>query len=728
MKNALKRANIAPKRIETAMPSFETRVRSFWQRQWMLTCCALVGSLINFPLKAQVNIATQHNDTSRTGANLNEPFLTPSNVTASQFGKLYEVAVDGQVYTQPLYVSNVTIPGQGIRNVVYIATMNNSVYALDADVGGKQYWKANFGPPVHPCDVEWHNNITHGSSVGIVGTPVIDTSTNTIYFVSRNETGFNPQLCNWNSSAQSTGVNQGVFTQFLNALDITTGAPKFGSPVQIKATYTTTDGSITFNPQIQNQRPALTLANGNVYIAWASHDDLAAYHGWIMSYRASDLSQQDVYSDTTSGTLGGIWQAGQGLTVDSTGNLFVSTGNGSFGSSPTGVVQTGNSFVKLSPSLTLLDYFTPSNSAVLNSGDQDLGSSGVLSIPGTTLITGGGKQGRMYLVDTNNMGHFNASMDEVQQEFQSIFGNGTQHIHGTPVYFNSTQSGPLIYVWGENDFLRAYSFNTGSQLINTTPIALSKMTAPETNNNSAMPGGFLSISANGETNGIVWASTPFKGDASQSTTEGVLHAFDALTLNELWNDKQNEQRDEIGNFAKFVPPTIANGKMFVPTFGSLTSADGSGSLAAYGLLTLIPNGNYTLINVNSNMLLEVPGGSTTQGTVLDQAPTSGLKSQGWQVTNLGSNIVRLTNVQSGMDVDDQAGSTADSTPIIQFPFHGGTNQEWQITQVSPGIYTLTNLDSGFLLDVTGASKLAGAKLNQFQPNLQNNQRWTFKAQ
>ncbi|MBB6145143.1 outer membrane protein assembly factor BamB [Silvibacterium bohemicum] len=659
--------------------------------------------------------------------------LTPTNVNSSQFGKLYSVAVDGQVYTQPLYVSNLAIPGQGTHNVVYIATMNNSVYALDADTG-KQYWKANFGPPVHPCDVEWHNNITHGSSVGILGTPVIDPSTNTIYFVSRNETNYNPSLCNWNSSAAPTGVNQGVFTQSLNALDITTGAPKFGSPVKITATYTTSDGTLTFNPQIQNQRTALTLANGDVYIAWASHDDLEKYHGWIISYKAETLAQDHVYSDTTSGTLGGIWQAGQGLTIDGEGNILVSTGNGSFGASVSGVIQTGNSFAKLSPSLQLLDYFTPSNSAVLNSGDQDLGSSGLLSIPGTTLVTGGGKQGRLYLVNTDHMGHFNASNDEVQQEFQAIFGNGTQHIHGTPIYFNSQNAGPIIYVWGENDFLRAYSFDSSTQLINTTPIAMSTMTAPMTNNQSAMPGGFLSLSANGQANGIIWASTPFKGDASQSTTEGVLHAFDAITLKELWNDKENEPRDEIGNFAKYVPPTVANGKLFVPSFGALNAADGSGSLNVYGLLpngtgptNLLANGTYVIKSLHSGLALDDPGSSTADGEVIEQNAVNGGKDESWLLTNLGSNQVSLVNALSGLALEAAGGSTAKGAFVDQNTYAGDAWQQWNVLSVSSGVYELTNVQSGYALDVDGGVSTAGAKIDQYPYQEKPWQQWSFTS-
>jgi hypothetical protein len=678
---------------------------------------------------AQVSVTTQHNNNSRTGANLSETILTPANVNSAQFGKLYNVPLDGQVYTQPLYVPNVAIAGQGTHNVVYVATMNNSVYALDADNAGATLWMKNFGPPVHPCDVEWHENVTQGSSIGIMGTPVIDPTTNTIYFVSRNETNFNPQLCNWNSSAQSTGVNQGTFSQFLNALDITSGDAKFGSPVQIIATYKSTDPTLTFNPQTQNQRPALTLANGDIYIAYASHDDLADYHGWVISYKANTLVQDHTYSNTTTGSKGGIWQAGQGLTVDSSGNLLLSCGNGDFGASATNITQTGNSFVKLSPTLALLDYFTPSNSAALNAGDQDLGSSGVLSIPGTTLIAGGGKQGRMYLVDTTNMGHFNASSDQVKQEFQAIIGNGTQHIHGTPVYFDS-QSGPILYVWGENDFLRAFSFNATTQLLNTTPLAMSTMTAPETNNNGAMPGGFLAISANGDSNGIIWASTPFAADASQATVEGVFHAFDAVTLKELWNDKQNEPRDEIGNFAKYVPPTVANGKVFLPNFGSLKSADGSGSLNVYGLLPagtpLQPDGTYRIVSRFSGLTIDDPGLSKADGTVMQQWTVNGGANQGWKLTNLGNNVVSLINESSGLALEVVGGSSANSALVDQNPYAGSPSQQWNLISVGGGFFELTNVKSGESLDVDGGVTTAGAQIDQFPYKDVAWQQWSFQ--
>ena len=335
---------------------------------------------------------------------------------------------------------------------------------------------------------------------------------------------------------------------------------------------------------MQNQRPSLALANGNVYVAFSSHEDAPPYHGWVLAYSTSTLAQTAVYSDTTTGTLGGIWNAGQAPAVDSAGNLYLSTGNGSFGKTPNNLVQTGNSFVKLSPNLELLDYFTPYNSATMNTGDMDLGSAGLLLIPNTSYVLGGGKQGVLYLSDGNGMGEFNSSSDKVRQEFQAVYGKGTSHIHGSPAYFDSDQNGPTTYVWGENDVLRGFLFNSTTRLLNTTPFATSTMTAPVTNNDGAMPGGFLSISANGNSNGILWASTPYNGNAVVTTVQGVLYAFNADTLQLLWSDKNNDARDEVGYFAKYVPPLVANGKLYMATFGPVGTSNGSGALVVYGLL------------------------------------------------------------------------------------------------------------------------------------------------
>ena len=537
--------------------------------KYLRTClCLLLLISCSIAAISQVSVYTRSYDGARTGANLQETILTPANVNATNFGKLFTVHTDGQIYAQPLYVSNLAIAG-GTHNVLFVASMLNTIYALDADTGAA-LWTQNYGSPIIPQDVEWDQNVSWVTRLGILSTPVIDPATNYMYFVS--------------GSQPADGTR--TFSYNLNAIDITTGLPVHGSPVKITATYSTPDLTtpLVLNPQVQNQRASLALANGNVYVAFASHEDAPPYHGYVLAYSTSTLAQTAVYSDTTIGTLGGIWNAGQAPSVDGAGNLYISTGNGSFGTTPNGLQQTGNSFIKLSPTLQLLDYFTPYNSATMNTGDFDLGSSGVLLIPNTSYVLGGGKQGVLYLANTNGLGGFNTSSDKVQQEFQAIYGKGTSHIHGGPVYFDSDQNGPTTYVWGENDVLREFLFNPTTGLLNTTPLATSTMTAPVTNNDGAMPGGFLSISANGNQNGILWASTPYNDDAVVKTVQGVLYAFNADTLALLWSDKTNDARDEVGNFAKYVPPVVANGKMYIATFGPVGTADGSGALVCYGLL------------------------------------------------------------------------------------------------------------------------------------------------
>ncbi len=537
---------------------------------FLIVLILLPGICLSSSAQNPINVVTQHNDSARTGANLNETILTTANVNSTQFGKLFTRAVDAEIYAQPLYVAGVAIPGQGIHNVVYAATMNNSVYAYDADdpTASSPLWSVNLGAPVPAKDVQCCcTDIS--TQIGILSTPVIDLATGTIYLVSRNKN------------------SDGTYHQWLNALDITTGAQKFTGPTEIKATY----GTLTFNPKIQNQRPALLLANGIIYIAWASHNDCGAYHGWVMGYDAATLSQASVYVDTATGTKGGIWQGGQGPTVDASGNVYVVTGNGSFnGAGTTAATNLGNSVVRLTVpaggGLNMTDYFTPYNYDTLNAQDMDLGCGGILGIPGTNLLVTGSKQGNLYLLDSNNLGHFHAGSNTNAVQ---TFGAASGHIHGSPVYYNSPVNGATVYVWSENDYLKAFSFNGTS--LNTTPVAYSPMQVP-----AGMPGAFMSISSSGgaSDNGILWVSHPYSGNANNKVVEGMVRAFDASTivtdsggtkrLKELWNSKQNDTRDALGRFAKFCSPTIANGKVYMATFGKVGSALGTGQLVVYGLL------------------------------------------------------------------------------------------------------------------------------------------------
>ena len=302
---------------------------------------------------AQVNVWTQRNDNSRTGANLQETQLNTSTVNVNQFGKLFSYVVDADVYSQPLVVQSVTIPGHGVHDVVYVATMNNSVYAFDADntqSGALPLWHVNFNNPsagigpVSTIDADAGGNIRSPGPVGIMGTPVVDQSTGTLYLVAR-----------------TALVNGGTtYRQHLHALDITTGAEKFGGPVLITGAvpgsgYDNVGGVVTFNPLRENQRPGLALANGTIYISWASHNDVDPWHGWVMAYDAHSLQQIGVLSTTPDGSEGGIWQSGQPPAIDSVGNLYFMIGNGSFSANQAGR-NYGESLIKLDSGLTILQW------------------------------------------------------------------------------------------------------------------------------------------------------------------------------------------------------------------------------------------------------------------------------------------------------------------------------------------------------------------------------------
>lgn len=510
---------------------------------------------------AQVNVLTQHNDNGRTGANLNETTLNTSNINVNQFGLLFKLAVDDQVYASPLYVANLNIGG-GTHNVVYVATVNNTVFAFDAD-RGTALWTRNFNNGGRPTD---HTEVGTGGlcatytdftgHIGIVGTPVIDTSTDTMYFVAR--------------TVEASGT-----VQRLRAIDITTGNDRASAAqVVIQANG--------FNPVIQNQRPALTLSQGTVYVAWSSFCDFGAYHGFVIGYNASTFQQVHVFNDTPSGSQAGIWQAGQGASVDANGALYYMTGNGTFDGSS----NFGESFLKLNPStgLSLQDWFAPSDFAAMNNGDRDLGSAGPLLIPGTNLIVGGGKDGIFYLLDTNNMGHEVANDTQIVQKFQATFvhnGCATLHIHGSPVFWNSNTNGQLIYVWGENDFLRQFKF---SGVFNTSAFHTSTMTAAT----CGMPGCQLSVSANGGAagSGVLWANCVLSGDANHSTTPGIFRAFNADDVSqELWDSQQNAGRDSCNNYSKYSYPVVANGKTYLSSFG--TAARDSGQVCVYGELPVV---------------------------------------------------------------------------------------------------------------------------------------------
>ena len=518
------------------------------------------------PAVGQVPVLTQHNDNARTGQNLQETLLNTSTVNQSNFGKVFWRTVDGFIYAQPLYVPGLTIQG-ATHNVVYVATQHNSVYAFDADNPNEPapLWQVNLGTPVPSQDICILTGDTNPSDcpyydispeIGITSTPVIDTTAGIIYVVSRTK-----------------NTSNSTYHDYLHALDLITGAERLGGPAEILGQVAGTGagsvgGVLTFDPAYHNQRPSLLLANGVLYLCFGSVGDIGTFHGWVMSYNATTLQQEAIISITPNGTDGGVWSSGQGLVADASGNVYVMTGNGDFNAN-TGGKDYGDSFLKFSgASFTISDYFTPSNQATLNSGNVDLGSGGPMLMPGTTFLVGMGKDGIFRVVSTASMGGYNSGVDNDVQEFSAL----SNPYYSSPVYWNSPNNGPMVYVWGPGDSLKAFQFN-GSKF-STSPISQSTIQNSSGESNAAP----ISISANGsqQGTGIVWTANSISQWASGIQIPGVVRAFDATNLtSELWDSTQNLARDDVGGFAKFNPPTITNGKVYVGSF--------SGQLQVYGL-------------------------------------------------------------------------------------------------------------------------------------------------
>jgi PQQ-like domain len=494
-------------------------------------------------------ILTQHNDNARTGQNLQETTLTPTNVTSATFGKLFSYPVDGAIYGQPLYVQNLTIAAQGVRNVVYVATEHDSVYAFDADQKSPgTLWTVNFtnsanGVTTVPCADEPETCEFVGTEIGISSTPVIDLSSKTLYVCAFTKEG-------------------GAYIHRLHALDLTTGAEKFGGPVVVQATAPgngdgSSGGNLAFSSFTHLQRSALLLLNGVVYLTFAAYDDSPPYHGWVLGYDSQTLASVSVLNLTANGSDGGIWQSGVGPAADASGNVYVITGNGTFDDN-TGGGDFGDSFVKLQPnanSLTVADYFSPNNQAMLSTDDDDLGSGGPLLLPDQTsshphLMLSGGKQGTLYLVDRDNMGHFNAN--DNSQIVQSLVG-AVGAIFSGPAYWENK-----VYIGGLKDTIKLFSLSNG--LLSTAPVSQSGATF-------GFPGAELSVSANGSENGILWA---LENAAYRVQLPAVLHAYDANDVShELYNSTQAGTRDTLAFGVGFAVPSVANGKVYVGTLGEL---------------------------------------------------------------------------------------------------------------------------------------------------------------
>jgi hypothetical protein len=510
---------------------------------------------------------THHNDTLRTGQNNNETALNTGNVNSTEFGKLFPQSVDGQIYGQPLWMPNVNVGGV-LHNVVYVVTQNDSVYAFDADTSQAALWHTSFINPTAGVTAIPSGDVERGldvsPEVGITSTPVIDPAAGIIYVEARTKDTRGTANCPGTNNAGSP------YFHFLHALNVGTGAEMPGSPIMICAQvpgngYDNYSGIVYFNEMRQNNRAGLLLLNGTVYVAFASLEDISPYHGWVLGYTYSNnaLTQTMVWCFTCAdqaGNKAGIWHGGGGIPADSEGNMYVDTGTGSFDSAMGG----GITFAKLTPSgstLNVSDFFSPFNQSYLTVEmiNLDLSSAGPMlfpdqtgSIPHLALVTG--KTGTMYLINRDNMGKYSPTADNVvQSQYTTIGGVVTPTGNwGTPAFFNGQ-----IYIQGVKDYLKQYVLS--NDLLSGGPLAIGA-------DNIGYPGTTPVISSNGTQNGIVWV---VQADGAASSKAATLRAYDAGNIaTELYNSGQNTG-DAAGPAVKFAPPTVANGKVYVPTANQL---------------------------------------------------------------------------------------------------------------------------------------------------------------
>jgi len=605
--------------FSSALPRASLKVSKSLTGGWLAPSAALLLLVLASALpgvsQTFKGVFTEHNDKARTGQNLNEKVLTPQNVTSKTFGKLMSYSVDGQIYAQPLYVPNVAIPGEGTHNVVYVATQNDSLYAFDADgLSSTPLWQDSFiNPPQGITPVScWSGGVQVMACAvypmyGITATPVIDPTTNTMYLVART-------------------LENGEYFQRLHALDITTGAEKFGGPVAIEAAIPGTGvgsigGILPFNQQQDIQRAGLLLLNGMIYIGWAG-----AEHGWIMAYNATTLEQAEAFSPTPNASRGGVWQAGSGLAADARGNIYVAIGDGAFDAN-SGGTDYGDSVLRFHGNLSVQDYFAPMDQACRNMNDVDLGSAGPIllpkqagSVPNELVIAGKGGDpcdqtgtAPIYLLNQDNLGKYNPKQDQI---VETVSGS----VHGywsNPTYWQGQTAANLYMAGlvsesGKGDYLKMYSVSQG--MISTSPVAQSA--------NTYTIGATPSISARGTSNGIVWVIERLEQLSIPGHLPAILYAYDATNISTmLYSSAQVPSRDQGGCGEKFQVPTIANGKVYVST---------QNELDIFGLLGS---------SSNPNVFLSAPCHVFANQKVNTTSPAYAL-----QLTNSGSATMQITSL------------------------------------------------------------------------------------
>jgi hypothetical protein len=541
---------------------------------------AVLSILLCLPgASAQVSVLTEKYDNTRDGQNTSETLLSLSNVTSSQFGKLGTYTVDGYIQAQPLYMYGLTING-GTHNVIFVTTLNDSVYAIDAD-SNTLLWQVNLGTPV-PSSIEGCSGVTGFNQVGIIATPVIDPGSNTMYL-----------------TAKTYGTGAGPAAYSLHALDVTTGAEKFGGPT----TITGTSNSLTFTPLNYIQRPALLLSNGNLFLGFGSNGcDLNA-RGWLFAYSASTLQQETVMTMQPDSSYGSsLWAGGVGPAADSAGNIFLSTANGTFNYSANDL---GDSVLRLtfgSGGFTVADSFTPFDQANMAANDLDLGSAAPILLPTQTssntpdLLVASGKDADIYLINRDGMGGYNPT--DNSQIVQYVPAALAGELFGSPLYWNN-----YIYFLAHQDYLRSYTLSTSNGVSSVAASALTtgKLTTI----------GLPEISANGTTSGIVWLVRNVSGVPK-------LSAYDAVTLFLLYDSGMAAGgRDTLGTIGHFATPTIVNGKVFAGTqtqlvtyglFNALMPTGGNGQTGAAGTTLPTP---ITITATNPYTRAPIPGVNVT---------------------------------------------------------------------------------------------------------------------
>jgi uncharacterized protein (TIGR03437 family) len=616
-------------------------------------------ALLSIPqIAGQASVLTWQNDLARTGQNLQETVLTPANVNPASFGKLFVIPADGKVDAQPLYVPSVSFPGKGTRNALYVVTEHDSAYAFDADTG-EQLWKVSVLPPGEtPSDDRGCFQVT--PEIGITATPVIDPGrgpNGTLYLVAMSKDA------------------SGSYHHRVHALDLSTGAELSGGPVEVRATYPGSgrEGSgtmLTFDPKVHKSRPALTLVNGVVYTSWGSHCDQGRYTGWVIGYDANTLAQVSVLNVVPNGGEAGIWNSGAGPGVDSSGNLFISLGNGTFDTSltPAGFPANsdfGNSIIKVSTAganLRVTDYFTMSDTVAESDADLDLGSGGVILIPplsgpaGQQLLAAGGGKGKvLYVLSQNDLGKFSPTSNHVVQQIS------TGQMFSTPAWFDGT-----LYFGSVGQPIQAYPFN------GTT---FAPAPSSRTGGSFPYPGATPAISANGNSNGILWAN--------ENRAESVLHAYDARDLSrELYNSNQAPNgRDHFGEGNKFIVPTIANGRVYVGT---------TSGVGVFGLL----------------------GGACTYSISPANATVSGLGESGSIAVSAPSGCAwTASSRDSWLIVDSGASGSGNGTVRYRAETNPSSNPRTGEIEVAGQVFTVNQArlpPPPVIASVNNAASLAGA--------------------